>query len=213
MRARIAGFAVLFMAIALVPAVPAEAAKRRAKPCAAKGSKTVRNTRDVRIWSRKKTDESNVQTQYFGCLKSVKRQVFLTSTDGDGGGGMGGSGPTALKVAGRYVAFVTVADSGCSRYMMCEPANPDGVSAGVTAFDLRRRKRVRGIGPLPDPPTAFALTQRGGLAVLANGNLVGVDAGGQRQLDAGAIDGRTLRAEISIVSWVRDGVERFARLR
>ncbi len=38
-------------------------------------------------------------------------------------------------------------------------------------------------------------------------------ARGTRVLDTGTIAPSSLRAEISIVSWVRDGVERFARLR
>ena len=37
------------------------------------------------------------------------------------------------------------------------------------------------------------------------------DTTGRRILDAGSIAPGYLRAEISIISWVRDGVERFAR--
>ena len=191
------------LAITLVASAPAQAAKRRAHPsCSATGTKTLRRTRDVRI--------SAKGNAYYGCLTAVGRQVrFFVRSGGDFSAG---EDITAIEVAGRYVAWVAVNDSGCSKYDQCPPGNPDGQDATVTSFDLRNRRRARTF-ELPVPPQTWVVAQNGGLAVLSDGTLTGVDSAGPRTLDAGNIAGRSLRAEISIVSWVRDGVERFARLR
>ena len=61
------------------------------------------------------------------------------------------------------------------------------------------------------------LVRNGGVAWLSpapgGSQLNAADTTGRRILDVGAIAPGSLRAEISIISWVRDGVERFARLR
>jgi hypothetical protein len=199
-------------ALLAAAAAPADAARHhKGVPCAARHSKTVESTRDVRVWGRADTNpDGNGGHVYYACLKRTGRQVRLFQSTGDDFSF--GADITSVKVAGRYVAYVVVDDSGCSKYAQCPPSDPDGESATVVAFDVARRRAV-GRLQLPVPPEAYVVTQRGGLAVLSNGKLVGVDSAGTRQLDAGTIDGRTLRAEISIVSWIRDGVERFARLR
>jgi hypothetical protein len=193
-------------------AAPAHAARHHAPAtCAAKRSKTLTSTRDVRVWGRVITNsDGNGGHAYYACLKRTGRQVHLFSSTGDDFSF--GADVTSVKAAGRFVAYTVVDESGCSKYQQCPPSDPDGLSATVVAFDVARRRTVGRVA-LGVPPEAYALTQRGGLAVLSDGKLVGVDSSGARQLDAGNIDGHTLRAEISIVSWVRDGVERFARLR
>lgn len=89
-------------------------------------------------------------------------------------------------------------------------------------YDLRRRRMaLRSVlsgatgASLGYTGASLVLTQRGGLAWLSPGTpgpqqLNVADRGGRRVLDSGAIAGTSLRAEISIVSWVRGGVERFA---
>lgn len=81
----------------------------------------------------------------------------------------------------------------------------------VRVHDLQRRRRVRLL--TTGVVSAVALTQRDGVAWLSGNQLLAADGAGRRTLDTGAIAGSAVRAEVSIVSWVRDGVERFARLR
>jgi len=194
-------------AILLAGTSPADAAKRKAKPsCAKKGSKTVRASRDARLFTVSTRDAVD---HLYGCLRSVGRPVELaeetddldsTSTFGD------------VRLSGRYAAWretSTSTDDSCRAD--CPSSGFDGTTESVSVYDLRRRRTVRTVS---DGVTdhALVLTRRGGVAWLSGNDLFAADRSGQRLLDTGAIKPRSLRAEISIVSWVRDGVERFARL-
>ena len=180
MRARIAALTLMALAVTLVAAVPGHAAKRRAQPaCSAKGSKTLKSTRDVRIWTKRVTTRDNEDgTAYYGCLKRVRRHVRLFTSSGDDYSF--GEDISELVVAGRYVAWVAVSNSGCSKYAMCPPTDPDGVDATVTSFDLRRRRSVGRLN-LGLQPDAWVVARNGGLAVLSNGTLTAADRAGTRR--------------------------------
>lgn len=67
---------------------------------------------------------------------------------------------------------------------------------------------------------ALVLSQGGGLAWASRSGETGpveirasVREGDNRVLDSGNIDPGSLAVEITIISWKRDGLERFARLR
>jgi len=204
---RIATAIVAALALTLCAVAPADAAKRKAKPsCAKKGSKTVVRSRHVRVYTAPGVRaEGSTGTGLVGCLvANGKKTVLALKATGES------TVPGAfdnVRLAGRYVAFSTrTTDTSCKA--ACPPDfNPNTYS--VRAYDLRRGRRVRLVNT--GPVSAVAVTQKGGVAWVQGSQLVAVDGGGQRVLDTGAIG--ALSAEISIVSWVRDGVERFARLR
>ena len=204
---RIPTVTVAALALMLCAAAPADAATRKAKPsCAKKGSKTVVRSRDARVYTaRGVRAEGSTGTGLVGCLAANGKKTVLALKD-TGESDVPGAFAN-VRLSGRYVAFSTrTTDTSCKA--SCPPEfNPDTYS--VRAYDLRRGRRVRLVNT--GPVSAVAVTQRGGVAWVQGSELRAVDGGGQRVLDTGAIS--ALSAEISIVSWVRDGVERFARLR
>lgn len=195
------------LALTLCAAGPADAAKRKAKPsCAKKGSKTVVRSRDARVYTAPGVrSEGSTGTGLVGCLTANGKKTVLALKD-TGESDVPGAFAN-VRLAGRYVAFSTqTTDTSCKAD--CPPDfNPTTYS--VRTYDLRRGRRARLVNT--GPVSAVAVTQKGGVAWVQGSQLVAVDAGGQRVLDTGAIS--ALSAEISIVSWMRDGVERFARLK
>ncbi|HEX5911238.1 MAG TPA: hypothetical protein VFY44_12160 [Thermoleophilaceae bacterium] len=189
----------------LAGAPPADAAKRKPRPsCAKKGSTTVRATRDARLFTVFTRDAVD---HLYGCLRAVGRPVELAeATDEIDAETAFGD----VRLSGRYAAWrETSTDVSCKA--ACPPGY-DGTTESVSVYDLRRRRTVRTVSA-GVTGGALVLTRRGGVAWLSGEELFAADRSGTRRLDTGAIAPRSLRAEISIVSWVRDGVERFARLR
>jgi hypothetical protein len=214
MRALLGGL-VASLCIGLVATAPASAAGRKAKPsCAKKGSKTVRRGAGVRVFTAPARSDGERVVRLYGCLSSDgRKQVLSERADDDY---VTSSGFDDVRLAGRFVGWHSFAtDVSCKAD--CPPGyNPRSESA--IAYDLRRRRIARRSVLSAYTAGSMALTQRGGLAWLSPGTpgpqqLIALDGGGRRVLDTGAIAASTVRAEISIVSWVRDGVERFARLR
>ena len=197
--------AVAASAILLFGASPGEAAKRKAKPsCAKKGSKTVKASRDARLFT---VFTRDAVTHLYGCLRSVGRPVKLAKATDDLDSG---TAFADVRLSGRYAAWrETSTDVSCKA--ACPPGY-DATAEAVKVYDLRRRRTVRSV-PAGVTDHALVLTQRGGVAWLSENELFAADRSGTRRLDTGAINAGSLRAEISIVSWLRDGVERFARLR
>ena len=82
--------------------------------------------------------------------------------------------------------------------------------------DLQRRRRT--IGTLTGyTQFSLAVTRNGAAAWLTPATpgpqrLNVVDRGGLRVLDSGTIAPTSLTAETSLISWLRDGAERFARM-
>jgi hypothetical protein len=121
-----------------------------------------------------------------------------------------------VALAGRYVAYSSsVTDVSCKAD--CPPGY-DGTTTrvGVVSPGRRRSRTILIGGTVIGTPVvsslgrvAWASRASGTAAVSINGS-----ASGSRQvvLDRGAVDPASLRIELSIVSWVRDGLERFARI-
>jgi len=203
------------------PASPASAAKHKAKPsCAKKGSKTLRRGSGVRVFTAAAKRDGQKVVRLYGCLSANGRKQVLSERSDDGF--VTSSGFDDVRLAGRYVGWHSFATD-----VSCKADCPPDYNAkreSVIAYDLRRRRMARrsvlssATGPsLGYTGASLALTQRGGLAWLSPATpgpqqLIVADRGGRRVLDSGAIAASSVRAEISIVSWVRDGVERFSRL-
>jgi hypothetical protein len=199
--------AVTVAAVVLAGVSPADAAKRKAKPsCAKKGSKTVRSSRDARLFTVSGRDAAE---HLYGCLRSVGRPVELTEETDDIDAS---SDFDDVRLSGRYAAWretSTSNDDSCRAD--CPSSGFDGTTESVSVYDLRRRRTVRRVSAgVTDH--ALVLTRRGAVAWLSGTDVFAADRSGRRRLDTGATGPRSLRAEISVVSWVRDGVERFARL-
>jgi len=224
MRSLMLGLIVLLVLslAAASPVSPASAAKQKAKPsCAKKGSKTLRRGSGVRVFTAAARSDGEKVVRLYGCLSANGRKQVLSERSDDGY--VTGSGFDDVRLAGRYVGWHSFAtDVSCKADC---PPNYNAKRESVIVYDLRRRRiAVRSVlsgatgASLGYTRASLVLTQRGGLAWLSPGTpgpqqLNVADGGGRRVLDTGAIAASSLRAEISIVSWIRDGVERFARLR
>ena len=209
------------LCIALVATAPASAARNKAKPsCAKKGSYTVLRAPGVRVFTARVTDEEEGLVRLYACLSANGRKQELADSFESSYNGTS-DGFSDVRLAGRYVAWQRDEFDGSCK-ADCPP-NYDQSDETVIVYDVRRERLVRQWA-LPEFTTyrsrSLALTQRGGLAWLAAPDGLGttpqlevLDAGGRRVLDSGNIPATSVRAEISIVSWVRDGIEHFARLR
>ena len=216
MRVRRVTALVLGTLIAAAAAAPAEGAKHKPQPsCAKKGSKTLLRSHDARVFTaRGQSAGGDPSTVLYGCLTSAGRKIELSERFDDGY--YVSETFSSVRLAGRYVAWhATTTDSACSKYAQCPPGYQPTRST-LHVYDLKRRRSVRVIsGQVRDP--GVVLVRNGGVAWLSpatsGSQLNAADSTGQRVLDAGAIAPGSLHAEISIISWVRDGIERFARLR
>ncbi len=200
---------------------PASAATQKAKPsCAMKGSKTVVRAPGVRVFTAKDVDDEEGLVVLYGCLSAIGHKQELAENVPSNPGGISGDF-SDIRVAGRYVAWHRIEHDGSCK-AAC-PEHYDYTLEAVVVYDLQRRRPLRN-WVLPDYTTyrsrSLALTQRGGLAWLTAPDGPGttpqlevLDQDGRRVLDSGNIAPTSVRAEISIVSWVRDGIEHFARLR
>ena len=224
MRALVLGLIVsLSLSLAAVsPVSPASASKHKVKPsCAKQGSKTLRRGLGVRVFTAAARSGGQKVVRLYGCLSANGRKQVLSERSDDAY--VTRSGFDDVRLAGRYVGWHSFAtDVSCK--VDCPP-DYNAKRESVIVYDLRRRRMARRSvlssatgASLGYTAASLALTQRGGLAWLSPGTpgpqqLIVADGGGRRVLDTGAIAATSLRAEISIVSWIRDGVERFARLR
>lgn len=207
------------LALALIATAPAAAAK---PSCARKGSKTVARAPGMRVFTVRSVDrfaEEEV-VRLYGCWSVDGRKRWLAEnveSDYDGSG----TGFGDVRAAGRYVAWLAWDFDGSCK-ADCPPGY-DQSDEALVVYDLQRGRVLRR-SELPDHTTyrggSLALTQHGGIAWLTSGETLGsvpdlavLDRDGRRVLDSGNIAPASIRAEISIVSWVRDGVEHFARLR
>jgi len=109
----------------------------------------------------------------------------------------------------------TVTDQGCKAD--CPPGVGTPQVRIAVANVATRRFRSVAAAPIG---SAVVLSGQGGVAWAQRGSVAGVveihasaRAGSNRVIDSGAIEVASLAIEITIISWTRDGVERFARLR
>ena len=197
------GGAEQFARLADGPPVTETAKGRARRSCAKKGSTTVRATPDARLFTVFTRDGVD---HLYGCLRSVGRPVELAEAtdDIDAETSFGD-----VRLSGRYAAWAeTSTDVSCKA--ACPPGY-DGTTETLKVYDLKRRRTARSVAA-GVTGHALVLTDRGGAAWLSGNDLFVTDRAGTRRLDSGAIRAGSLRTETSIVSWVRDGVERFARL-
>ena len=169
-------------------------------------------SRDARAYTAKRSVNGSPSKRLYGCWKATGRRITLADAFEDGY--TTSATFSDVRLAGRYVAWYgTATDVSCKA--SCPP-DYVATKSRVNSWDLRRRKRVRSADATVTSP-GLVLTERAGLAWVEgsgpSSQVRAADSSGTRVLDTGAIAPASLRAEISIVSWVRDGVERFARLR
>jgi len=207
MGTRVVTAGALSMVVALGAAAPADAAKRRPKPsCSAKGSETVARGSGVRVFTL--PGKGDVVQRLYGCVAANGRKQLLTESSDDQYVTSSGFGD--VRLSGRYVAWHSSAtDVSCKADC---PAGYDATSESVIVHDLVRRRTARRAVVATYTARSLVLTQRGAVAWLSGDKLLAADRRGTRVLDTGTIAPSSVRAEISIVSWLRDGVERFARL-
>lgn len=196
----------LLVAAATFASAPATAAA--APSCKPAGARTVTADREALVFELRDGETM----QLWGCRRATGRRTRLAEAFDDDY--VSSSSYARVRLRGHMVAFaVTAYDISCKGN--CPPDyRPERTF--VEVHDLRRSRLVRAV---PDAvPLDLAVTTRGGVAWTqrADDGVVEVraaDAWGRRTLDRGAIDARSLSSELTIVSWLRDGTERFSRLR
>ena len=193
------------LALALLLAVPGAAAAR--KPCTRAG-KTVAKNRYVRVY-RVPGDEG---TALRACNRRTRKSAELASAFDDGY--VLSEDYRSVRLARRFAAVVDDhTDVSCKADC---PPDYEPTTTTIRVYDARANKvRVLGAG---NGLSALVLTVRGAVAWAEGrkGEAVTIrahDGAGTRVLDSGAIDPESLGVELTIVSWTKDGEERFARLR
>jgi hypothetical protein len=205
---RLAVLGLTALAVACVPA--AAPASAGAAKCAKAGSKTLAQNGSVRVYQTGK----GVNKSLFACRRATgKRSKLATAFDDNF---TSSASYADVRLAGRFVAFsYTATDNSCKA--ACPPGyEPTTNSIGV--FDAgKRTTRVIDGYPVGD---ALVLSKNGGVAWAAQSATsdpveihASVRKGDDRVLDSGAIDPKTLAIEITIISWTKDGDEKFARLK
>lgn len=195
--------------IAAMCAPLAQAAKR-APSCSQAGSKTVVKNRLVRVYTLKRSDVTGL----YSCRRSTGRRARLATAFDDGL--VTSATFNSVRLKGHYVAWATSATD-----VSCKASCPPGYQPTmefIRVYNVRSRGRRTVDGyPLS---RALVLSERGGVAWASRDGDTGpveirasARSGDNRVLDRGSIDPGSLAIEITIISWTRDGLERFARLR
>jgi len=214
--ARAVGVAALAAAFAHPSAATAtaSAATGTATPaCKPAHARTVAANRDAVVFETRDQEA----THLWGCRRATGRRYRLGEAFDDEV--QSSSAYRLVRLRGHMVGFaITAYDISCKGD--CPPGYQPERNL-IEVHDLRRRRLVRTV---PDAaPLDIAITTRGGVAwtrsritSLAGDvdvEVLAADSWGRRTLDRGSIDARSLTSELTIVSWLRDGIERFARLR
>ena len=205
---------VVALAFALAAVLPAEAATKKDPSCKRAGSRTVAQNSVARVYEVKAAEAG--QARLYGCRRSTGKRALL-DTAGDDFSEYLITDYENVRLAGVHVAWASSSvDYSCKA--ACPPGY-DGKSASVRVYDLRRRteRAIQGAEPLGP---ALVLSRLGGVAwAVRDAVSGGVDihaslrTGDDRVIDSGNIDPKSLAIEITIISWMRDGVEQFVRLR
>lgn len=199
----------LAVAIAAISAPVAQAAERR-PTCQRAHSKTVAQNRVVRVY---KIRRSGV-TALYACRRSTGRRVRLARAFDDDV--TTSATFKSVRLSGYYVAWAsTFTDVSCKA--QCPPGY-EPTTRSIKLYNVRRR-RSRTVAGYP-LSRALVLSHRGGVAWASQSDptrpveiRASVRRGDNRLIDRGNIPPRSLAIDITIISWMRDGVERFARLR
>jgi hypothetical protein len=187
----------------VVLAGPADAAKRHHKPCARKGTHTVKTTKLVRISTRPNGDGGK---DLIGCLRSTDRATVLTSSYDDDYVTSGEY--DHLRVAGRFVAWqFTATDISCKA--ACPPEY-DPTTTSLSVRDLRKKRNVGVSGEIA-PKGRLVLTKGGAIAWSEDAPLAikAFDGAGARTLDTGdGIAPDSLELQGREASWTNGGEAR-----
>jgi hypothetical protein len=189
---------------------PLAQAAERAPSCKRAHSKTVAKNRLVRVYTVRRSGA----TALYACRRSTGRRVRLASAFDDDLYTTATFNSVRLK--GYYVAWASsFTDVSCKAD--CPPGYQP-LTESIRIYNVRRR-RSRAVAGYPFS-RALVLSKRGAVAWASRSGATGpveirasVRAGDNRALDSGNIDPKSLAIEITIISWTRDGLERFARLR
>ncbi len=191
---------------------PLAQAAKRGSSCTRAGSKTVVKNRLVRVYKVKRESE----TTLYSCRRTTGRRVRLATARDEDVDSYGSVLFNSVRLRGNYVAWATSVTD-----VSCKASCPPGYQATKELIRLynarsRGRRTVEGY-PLS---AALVLSERGGVAWASRDGDAGpveirasARSGDNRVLDSGSIDPASLAIEITIISWTRDGMERFARLR
>lgn len=193
----------------LATAGGAEGRTRKA-PCTKANSDTIVATTKVRVYEVERGDT----TTMFGCRKRTGRSVKLDTKSGDGL--TTEDTYDRVQIVDDQVSWVsTLTDQSCKAD--CPPGvGTPQIRIAVKSVKTRKFRSVVA-APIGD---AIVLSRTGGVAWAAQGpapEVVEIHASPQgaedRVIDSGGIEAASLAIEITIISWTRDGTERFARLR
>jgi hypothetical protein len=196
--------------LAAVSLAPAAAVAKPAS-CKRAGSRTLVKNAFARVYE-VPTAEG---TSLVGCTRSSGRHRLLDEAYDDDY--VSSASYANVRLAGRHVAWSwTATDISCKA--ACPPGY-DTTTEGITTYDLRRRwaRVVAGAVPVG---RALVLSRSGGFAGASRTDPAGpvaihasLRASEDQVLDSGSIDPASLAVEITIISWLHDGIEHFARLR
>jgi hypothetical protein len=204
----------VMMAVAVVAGIPASAGARTT--CKAAGARTVAANREV-IVSEVREPEG---TALYGCRRVSGRRIRLAEAFDDEL--QTSSAYRMVRLRGHMVAFAVAAYD-----ISCKGDCPPGYQPQRNLIEVHDLRRVRLVRAVPDAvPLDIAVTTRGAVAwtravggtsttdsAAAEVEVRAADSWGRRTVDRGRIEPRSLSSELTIVSWLRDGIERFTRLR
>ena len=202
---------VLALASVLVAVPGASAATRRCRPPAR--DVIARSGADVLFVRATPGGEYAGPVTVYGCYSARHSPRRLLDFPEDNSGEFAKLGPAGRRArfAGRFVAFsLTFDDEPCEHYAL----SSDCTSALTASYSLRTGRR-RALAREAVAAGDLALTRAGWFAWTPAGGqppLLGVDAAGQRTLDAGPVDAGSLGATAAGVTWTVAGAQRSATL-
>jgi hypothetical protein len=200
--------ALAIAAAALLAASGPAEAKKPAKPCSKKGSKTVASSKSVRVY---KVKNGQGDFNLVGCLRSNNKRQTLARGYEDGYVTSGKFGHVTL--AGRFVAWeYTAYDISCKAG--CPPDyNPTTVHLSIR--DLRERTTEHVDGDVASKGR-LVLTMGGSIAWTQQGaseiEVDAFDVVGREQLDHGQIPPGSLKLSGKVASWTNAGAPQSATL-
>jgi hypothetical protein len=190
---------------------PAGADAKPKRTCKAAGSRTVAQNGFARVY-KTRTEEG---TRLVGCVRSSGRRRLLAEASDDDY--VSSADYANVRLAGRHVAWSwTESDISCKA--ACPPGY-DPTFESIVSYDLRHGS-TREVAATRPVGRALVLSRSGGFAWAGRTDPTGpveihasVRGDEDVVLDSGDIDPASLAIEITIISWLHDGGERFARLR